>query len=78
MISPLQAYRLRMAARGAKRVEVSVPATDADLIRRVARALAGNDATAERLRLTIEQKVPRKNRLSFEEWLASLPDEEEH
>jgi hypothetical protein len=59
------------------RIEVSLPAADADLIRQVARALVSGDDQAERLRLAIDRAVPAKSTVTFKEWLAALPDDQE-
>jgi glycosyltransferase involved in cell wall biosynthesis len=63
--------------RGLRRIEVSLPAADAGLIRRVARALKSNGDQAEQLRLAIERALPTKSAVTFKEWLAALPDDEE-
>lgn len=54
-----------------KRVELSVPESDAQLLRRVAKALIRDDAAAEELRTVIDEAVPEKNRVTFKEWLES-------
>jgi molybdenum cofactor biosynthesis enzyme MoaA len=77
MNQALQKYRRQLAERGLRRVEVALPAADAELIRRVARALKSGDDQAERLRLAIERAVPAKSNLTFKEWLAALPDDQE-
>ncbi|WP_027134538.1 hypothetical protein [Geminicoccus roseus] len=77
MKESLQAYRHRMKKAGMKRVEVSIREEDAELIRHVARALAGNDRKAEHVRSVIQSAIPAKTRLSFKEWLAENPDQEE-
>jgi len=46
----LKAHRARLKKRGMKRLEVSVPAREAPLIRRVAAILRGQPAEAARLR----------------------------
>lgn len=77
MKTSLQAHRRRMRENGMKRVEVCVHQEDADLIRRVAQALAADDRVAERVRSAIRASVPTKSPLSFKEWMeaASEPDE---
>jgi hypothetical protein len=77
MNQALQNYRRRRAESGFRRVEVSLPAADAGLIRRVARALKSGDDQAERLRLAIDRAVPAKSNVTFKQWLAALPDTEE-
>ena len=46
-------YRKRQAIRGTKRVEVTVPAADVELIRRLARELRTGGEQAERLRASV-------------------------
>ena len=77
MNQALRTYRRRLAERGLRRIEVSLPAADAGLIRRVARALKSNGDQAEQLRLAIERALPTKSAVMFKEWLAALPDDEE-
>ena len=77
MNEPLQNQRRRPAENGIKRVEVCVRQSDADLIRRVARALAAADAKADRLRSAIEKSVPKKSTLTFKEWLATPSSSDE-
>jgi hypothetical protein len=76
MNQAVQKYRRRLAESGFRRVEVALPAADAALLRRVARALKSDNDQAERLRLAIERAVPAKSRFTYKEWLATLPDDE--
>jgi hypothetical protein len=77
MNQTLRTYRHRLAERGLRLVKVFLPAADAALIRRVARALRSGDDQAERLRLAIERAVPARSKFTYKEWLAALPDDEE-
>ena len=70
----LQEYRRRLAERGYQRVELCVSAADADLLRRVARALANDDEAARRLRKALQDKAPIP--VKFKDWLTSLADDE--
>ncbi|WP_191061836.1 hypothetical protein [Geminicoccus harenae] len=74
MSQSVQEHRRRLAERGLKRVELAVPASDAELVRRIAKVLVKNDASAQELRAAIQQSVPEQPRMSFKEWLES--DEE--
>ena len=60
----VQRYRERLAQRGSARFEVLGRLADRELIRSLARRLAENDATAQRLRATVSQGIagepPRK------------------
>ncbi len=49
----LKAHRARLKTRGMKRLEVSVPAHEAPVIRRVAAILRGQSAKATRLRQVV-------------------------
>ncbi len=69
MKDSLQTHRRRMTDNGIRRVEVCVREQDAELIRRVARALAPDDRASERLRAIIQSSMPKKPTLSFKEWL---------
>ncbi|HWL66846.1 MAG TPA: hypothetical protein VNS22_00510 [Geminicoccus sp.] len=71
MSQSVQEHRRRLAERGLKRVELAVPASDAELVRRIAKVLVKNDASAQELRGAIQQSVPEQPRLSFKEWLDS-------
>jgi Asp-tRNA(Asn)/Glu-tRNA(Gln) amidotransferase B subunit len=75
--TPQEHRRRRLAERGLKRIEVSVMASDADLIRFIVEALAKDDDPAKRLRLAIEQIVPSKRAVTFEEWVTTLSEDEE-
>ena len=66
----LQEHRRRLSDRGLKRVEVSVPAADAELLRRIAKALAQDDQASERLRQTVEKYVSGEPSLKFKDWIA--------
>lgn len=74
MAKALQEYRRRQAPPGLQRVELSVPIPDADLLRRVAAALANNDHKAERVRLAIQCMMRVTPADQFKDWLASLAD----
>jgi uncharacterized Fe-S cluster-containing radical SAM superfamily enzyme len=78
MTQALQEHRRRLAERGIKRVEVSVSEADADLIRRVAKALGKDDKTSDRVRTVIQGLVPDKVPVKFKEWLAASSDQDEH
>ncbi|WP_159712835.1 hypothetical protein [Geminicoccus flavidas] len=71
MSQSVQEHRRRLAERGLKRVELAVPASDAELVRRIAKVLVKNDASAQELRTAIQQSVPEQPRMSFKEWLES-------
>jgi hypothetical protein len=75
MSEALQQHRRRMSERGMKRVEVCVREPDADMIRRVAKALVSDEKAAEGLRSAIDSILPHKTSLSFKEWLMSELDE---
>jgi len=66
----LQEHRRRLVERGLKRLEVSAWATDAGLIRRLAKALSKNDLVSERLRVAILDVVPDTQTINFKNWLA--------
>ena len=74
MSRAVQEHRRRLTERGHKRVEVSVLASDADLLRHVAKALSTDDDDAQRLRMAIQGAVPTGTPVKFKDWLASLPD----
>jgi acetolactate synthase small subunit len=74
MSQALQEYRRRIAQRGIKRVEVSAQASDADLIRRMAKVLDKDDEAAERLRAALQRLVPRTS-VKFEDWLTQPEDD---
>jgi hypothetical protein len=71
MSEALQQHRKRMSQRGMKRVEVCVREPDADMIRRVAKALVSDEKAAEGLRAAIDTILPTKTSISFKEWLMS-------
>ena len=52
-------HRLRAAARGTTRVEVSIPLSDAPLLRSLARTLREDEREAARLRQLLETEVVR-------------------
>ena len=56
----VQRYRERLAQRGSARFEVLGRLADRELIRSLARRLAENDATAQRLRATVSQGIARE------------------
>ncbi len=71
MMEAVQEHRHRQAARGYKRVEVSVRSEDAELFRRLARLLAIDGAKADRLRTVLNNVVPARERVTFQEWMTS-------
>ena len=73
----VEEHRRRQVARGLKRVEVSVLDTDSDLIRRLGKALTGNDAAAVRLRAAIDKVLNENAAISFEQWISSSDEEGE-
>ena len=56
----MQRYRERLAQRGLARFEVLGRLADRELIRSLARRLAENDATAQRLRAIVSQGIARE------------------
>jgi hypothetical protein len=52
-------------------VEVAVSASDAALLRRLAKALASDGQQAERLRRVVDGTMPDRAPIKFEEWLVS-------
>ena len=77
MKQSVQEHRRRLAERGLKRVEVSVAASDAHLIRQVARALGGDDLTSRRLREAVQGHVQRTSPVKFKDWIAASSDDED-
>ena len=77
MTNSVQDFRCRQANRGRRRVEVAVPACDADLIRQVAKALASDDAVVQRLREALQDQVLPKAPIKFQDWLASPTQDEQ-
>lgn len=70
--SSVAAHRRRQAARGLRRVEVLVPATDAALLRKVAAALTDpREATSTRVYLNQRFAPPPRD---FKAFLQSAPD----
>lgn len=65
-------HRRRVLAEGSKRVEVTVPAEDADLIREIARTLRSGGQPAEDLRGRIAAAVAPAQAETGEELLAFL------
>ena len=57
--SRVSRHRLRASARGTIRVEVSIPLTDAPLVRSLARTLREDEREASRLRQLLETEVVR-------------------
>ena len=53
----IQTYRTRQTQRGIARFEVQAPASDRDLIRALARRLAGGGPDAARARTTLERII---------------------
>ncbi len=70
--SPVASHRARMAQQGFVRVEVSVHHTDADLVRRVAAALA-DPARQAAARALLRQRFGEQPHLSLKALLASAP-----
>lgn len=62
-------HRLSLAAAGAKRVEVTVPAQDAPLIRGLAAVLRAGGETAERVRESLMPLTGRKRATTGQELL---------
>lgn len=77
MTNSVQAFRDRLVARGQRRVELCLSASDADLIRRVAKALLNDDEAAKRLREALQDKVPNKVPVKFKDWLAAFPEDDQ-
>jgi hypothetical protein len=69
--------RRRLAERGFKRVDIAIGAADVELFRRIAKVLAADDQRAQRLRAVLSAAVPSRSAVTFQEWLATLTDEEE-
>jgi hypothetical protein len=67
----VQEHRRRLTERGFKRVELSVSASDADYLHRIAKALVVDDEQAKRLRKVIDGTVPKKVSVKFKDWVAS-------
>lgn len=78
MTNSVQIFHRRLAERGQQRVDLCISDVDADLIRRVAKALTNDDDTARRLREALKDEVPGKVSIKFKDWLASFPNEEPH
>ena len=76
MSEALQEHRRRQAKRGIKRVEVTISASDAELIRRVAKALAADDDQSDRVRAVLQGHVARATSVKFKDWLATLSDDD--
>jgi hypothetical protein len=71
----LQELRRRRAELGLKRVELAVSAADADLLKRVAKALARDDQRAQHLRQALLGAVPR-GPVKFKDWLQAPSDDQ--
>ncbi|WP_191059660.1 hypothetical protein [Geminicoccus harenae] len=69
MSRTIQEHRQRLAERGLKRLEVSVAASDADLMRKVAKVLNGDDIQSERLRAAVQEFMPGRATIKFEDWI---------
>jgi hypothetical protein len=65
----VQQFRRRLAERGLKRLEVSVAASDADLLRQVAKLLNSDDPQSERLREAVQGIVPEQSTIKFKDWI---------
>jgi hypothetical protein len=76
MSQSVQEYRRRMARQGLKRVEVAASASDAELLRGVAKALDKDDVVSERLRATMQGIVGPA--VKFKDWIAEPSDETSH
>ena len=72
-VNALAAHRNRLKKRGLARVEVQVPAEDAELIRRAARSLRGEADTAARLRVQLLGLLGARAELGLKELLAAAP-----
>lgn len=66
----VKTHRKRLRRRGLKRVEVTVPAQDTELVREIASALRANGPEAQ----TIRQAPSRKKHLSAAEVIDAGPD----
>ncbi len=75
-VKALTAHRSRLKKRGLARVEVQVPAADADLIRRAAQSLRGEADTAARLRVQLSSLLSAKGEPRLKEILAAAPLED--
>jgi hypothetical protein len=72
----VEEHRRRQVARGLKRVEVLVPNNDSDLIRRLGKALAGDDDAAVKLRAAIDKVLTENGAVPFREWIATTDDDD--
>ena len=70
----VKAHRKRLRTRGMKRVEVTVPSKDADLVREVAAVLRSNSGQAQCLRTSLRQATDRGPEPTIAEAMDSLPD----
>ncbi len=75
-VKALTAHRSRLKKRGLARVEVQVPAADADLIRRAAQSLRGDAETAARLRVQLLSLLGPKEPPALKELLGAAPLED--
>jgi len=67
-------HRKRLRTRGLKRVEVTVPARDADLVRDFASVLRNGGAGARLLASSVKQITGDKDRPTIAEVMAGAPD----
>lgn len=70
----VKTHRKRLRTRGMKRVEVTVPSKDADLVREVAAVLRANTATAQRLRTALRQATDNGAEPTIAQAMDTLPD----
>jgi transcription termination factor Rho len=63
----------REAGSGFRRVEVTIPKEHAELLRRIARALAEDSQEADAIRKLIDESV--KKPMTFEEWMRDPAEE---
>ena len=70
----VKTHRKRLRTRGMKRVEVTVPSKDADLVRQVAAVLRSNGNQAQRLRTTLRRSADRGADPTIAEAMDALPD----
>ncbi len=69
MSRTVREHRQRLAERGLKRLEVSVAASDAELMRKVAKVLNGDDTQSERLRAAVLELMPGRPTIKFGDWI---------
>jgi len=70
----IKSHRTRLQKQGMKRLEITVRAQDASLVRNVAEALRRNDTAASRLRSALRSAVGNDARPTVAEVMNQLPD----